>query len=335
MKQTVIPGTPLRVSAVCLGTAKFGGAISESDAFRLLDAFCDGGGRMIDTANVYGRAVDGTNLGERIIGRWLRRGGHDGVTVATKGGHFDGKAPSVSRVTREAIFADVEESLQTLGVPAIDLYWLHRDNEQRPAGEIIEFCEELVRAGKIRCYGASNWTLPRLQEAQAYAASHGCGGFCAVSNRFSLAYVPSDGKADGAGLVTTDEAFYRYHCETGFPLVPYSALAFGFFEKLACAGVTAADGRFESLERAGLPEHMLRELATPVNARRYALLRQIQAETGLSMTDLTVGYHTSQPFTDIPVVAVRTTEQLDALLHAGSLTLSGETIGRINALQPF
>ena len=140
MKQTVIPGTPLRVSAVCLGTAKFGGAVSESDAFRLLDAFCDGGGRMIDTANVYGRAVDGTNLGERIIGRWLRRGGHDGVTVATKGGHFDGKAPSVSRVTREAVFADVEESLQTLGVPAIDLYWLHRDNEQRPAGEIIEFC---------------------------------------------------------------------------------------------------------------------------------------------------------------------------------------------------
>ena len=330
MKQTVIPGTPLRVSSVCLGTAKFGGQTDEKSAHRLLDVFYDGGGRMLDTANVYGRGVDGTNLSERIVGRWLQRGGHGDMVVATKGGHYDFRTPDRSRVTRSDVFADVDESLRALGVSVIDLYWLHRDNEALPAGEIVEFCEALVRAGKIRCYGASNWTLPRLREAQAYAAAHGCTGFCAVSNRFSLAFVPSDGRADAAGLVTTDAAYYRFHRETGFPLVPYSALAFGFFEKRRRAGATVSDGRLSVAGRAGLSEAAWRTLDTPVNARRYALLLSIQAETGLTMTDLAVAYHTAQPFTDIPVVAVSDEAQLGELLRAADVVPDADTVGRID-----
>ena len=330
MKKPVIPGTPLCVSAVCLGTAKFGAQTDEKSAHRLLDAFYDGGGRMLDTANVYGRGVDGTNLSERIVGRWLRRGGHSGMIVATKGGHYDFQTPERSRVTRADVFADVEESLRALGVASIDLYWLHRDNPELPAGEIVEFCEELARAGKIRCYGASNWTLPRLKEAQAYAAAHGCAGFCAVSNRFSLAEVPSDGRADAAGLVTTDAAYYRFHRESGFPLVPYSALAFGFFEKLRRAGAAVLNGRLAVENRAGLSEPAWQTLDTPANARRYELLLAIAAETGLTMTDLAVAYHTSQPFTDIPVVAVSDETQLGELLRAASATLDGRTLDRLD-----
>lgn len=330
MKKTVIPGTLLRVSAVCLGTAKFGAQTDEKSAHRLMDAFYDGGGRMLDTANVYGRGVDGTNLSERIVGRWLRRGGRGDMVVATKGGHYDFQTPERSRVTRADVFADVEESLRALGVSAVDLYWLHRDNEDLPAGEIVEFCEELARAGKIRCYGASNWTLPRLKEAQAYATAHGCAGFRAVSNRFSLAFVSSDGRADAAGLVTTDAAYYRFHRESGFPLVPYSALAFGFFEKLRRAGAAVSGGRLAVDGCAGLSEAAWRTLDTPVNARRYALLQEIQEQTGLTMTDLAVAYHTSQPFTDIPVVAVSGEEQLAALLRAASVTLDGRILDRLD-----
>ena len=296
-----LPGTDLTVSELCLGTAGFGSSIEEATAFSLLDAFTDRGGNFIDTARIY---ADG--LGEEIIGKWLAAGGRSKAIVATKGGHYDHRGFAFSRVTRTDVIADVEVSLRKLRTDCIDFYWLHRDNTALPVGEIAVFCNDLVRDGKIRAWGISNWTLSRADEACKLGAK-------AVSNRFSLAHVESDGSADENGLVTTDTALYRWHIESGIPLVPYSALAFGFFEKLAAQNAPVADG---GIAVSDLPKR-LQSLLTPENARRYAQILQICAKYGCSVTDCTVGFHFAQPFPVFPVIAARTSAQLESLLAAG------------------
>ncbi|MBR5519269.1 MAG: aldo/keto reductase [Clostridia bacterium] len=304
MNARILPGTDLTVSDLCCGTAGFGNRIDESTAFRLLDAYVDGGGNMIDTARVY---ADG--IGETIIGRWLSRGGRSKAIVATKGGHYDHRGPSFSRVTRSDVMTDVEISLKELKSDVIDFYWLHRDNTDLPVAEIAGFCNNLVASGKIRYWGISNWTLERAKEACALGAK-------AVSNRFSYAHVPSDGSADGNGLVTTDAALYDWHTESQIPLVPYSALAFGFFEKLLAANASVENDRIVLPDASAVSPGLFAALNTPENADRYEKVCRYCRETGRSATDLTIGFHRTRPFADIPVIAARTEEQLNALLSA-------------------
>ncbi|MBE6954001.1 MAG: aldo/keto reductase [Ruminococcaceae bacterium] len=318
MRAFQFPGTDLTVSALCFGTAGFGSSIDEKTAHSLLDAYTDAGGRMIDTARIYGGGV-----GEEIIGRWLRSGGRGKAVVATKGGHYDHRGPSVSRVTSADVCADVETSLRLLHLDAIDFYWLHRDNSALPVAEIAGFMNELVCVGKIRYWAISNWEQDRAAEAYTLGAK-------AVSNRFSLAKVPSDGRADQNGLVATDDEFYRFHRESGLPLVPYSALAFGFFEKLTRAGASVQDGTIVC-DTAQIAPSLLSSLGTPENARRFQTLTRLCAETGRTVTDYTVGFHLAQPFPDIPVIAARTTDQLLPLLSACESPISCEELAILPA----
>lgn len=318
MRAFQFPGTDLTVSPLCFGTAGFGSSIDEKNAHSLLDAYADAGGRMIDTARVYGGGV-----GEEIIGRWLQNGGRGKVVVATKGGHYDHRGFAFSRVTHADVFADVETSLRLLHTDTIDFYWLHRDNTALPVAEIAGFMHDLVRAGKIRYWAISNWEQARAAEAYALGAK-------AVSNRFSLAKVPSDGRADQNGLVATDDDFYRFHRESGLPLVPYSALAFGFFEKLVRAEAFVQDETIVC-DTARIAPSLLSSLGTPENARRFQNLTRLCAETGRTVTDYTVGFHLAQPFPDIPVIAARTADQLLPLLAACEHPISREELAILTA----
>ena len=113
-------------------------------------------------------------MSEKTIGRWMKaRGNRNSVILATKGAHPDLSAMHIPRLSRSDITKDLEESLKYLGVDHIDLYWLHRDDPNRDVCEIIETMDALVNSGKIRYYGLSNWKLPRLEEALAYAQGKG------------------------------------------------------------------------------------------------------------------------------------------------------------------
>jgi aryl-alcohol dehydrogenase-like predicted oxidoreductase len=139
--------TDLRISPVALGSASFGAAIGEADAFSILDAYVAAGGNLIDTARIYAGGES-----EAVLGRWLKRARPQNVIVATKGAHCALGTPTVMRLSREEIESDLDTSLRVMGVDHIDFYWLHRDDPAREIGEIIETMEILVRAGKIRYY---------------------------------------------------------------------------------------------------------------------------------------------------------------------------------------
>jgi aryl-alcohol dehydrogenase-like predicted oxidoreductase len=315
MLYTALPNTTLTPSALCLGANMLGSVQDAQTSFALLDAFLDAGGTFLDTAKVYADWLPGErSISEKTLGKWLKaRGTRDRVVLATKGAHPDLNAMHLGRLGRADITADLEASLRHLQTDVIDLYWLHRDDVTRPVGEILQTLEELVRAGKIRYYGCSNWRAPRIAEALAAARAEGWAGFAADQMMWSLATVDPATLPDPT-MVAMDAPLKQYHLATGLAAVPYSAQANGYFQKLA-------DGTADRMS-AG----QQRMYANPTNAARGGRIRQLAAQTGLSITGIVLGYLLAQPFPTFPIFGSRTLDQLETVLRAADVILTQEQV---------
>jgi aryl-alcohol dehydrogenase-like predicted oxidoreductase len=311
MRYTDIAGSGLRVSAICLGTGALGSVVTQQEAFELLDLFLEMGGNFLDSAKVYADWLPGErSVSEKTIGRWLRsRAVRDRVIVATKGAHPELSTMDVSRLSREEIVSDLDSSLESLQVGTIDLYWLHRDDPVRPVGEIVETLHAQVVAGKIHYYGCSNWRVPRIAAAQAYAAEHGLSGFVADQMQWSLAQ-PAPGTHSDPTMVAMNEELYGYHRETGMPAVPYSSQAGGFFQKIG-------SGQQDRLSPGARHRY-----DHTVNRQRMARIEELRDETGLSVTQLALGYLLSQPFPTVPIVGCKTKAHLLDSLSAADVSLT-------------
>lgn len=315
MERVLLKGTDLELSNICLGTGSFGEKITKEQAYQILDAYVEAGGNFIDSANVYCKWVDGLgNSSEQYIGSWLReRHAHQKVVVATKGGHYDFRDPSRSRVSEEAIRQDLEESLRTLGMERIDFYWLHRDDETKDITEIVDVMEALVKEGKIRYYGASNYKQYRIEQALSYAQQNGMQGFTAVSNQWSMARVnPGANMNPDPTLVMMDEDYYQWHKRSRMPMIPFSSGAHGFFDKL---------DRVKEMPKAMQDAYMSRE-----NLDRYQTLCRLREETGASLYALSIAWLLNQPFQVFPVAAVSRVEQLEDFVRASGIHIDGNKI---------
>ena len=142
----------IRVAPLALGGNVFGWTADEPTSFAILDAFVEGGGNMVDSADVYSAWVPGNQGGESetVIGNWLKRdpGKRDRVVIATKVGFFEGLAP-------EKIAAACDASLRRLGIETIDLYYHHKDDPSVPLADSLGAMDALVKAGKVRAIGLS------------------------------------------------------------------------------------------------------------------------------------------------------------------------------------
>ena len=338
MKYVDLNNTELNVSRICLGTAGFGEKLNEEECFRILGAFVQAGGNFIDTANVYCKWVEGIgNCSEQIIGKWLRQRKPDGkVIVATKGAHYSFEDPSKSRVNREAIRADLEESCRTLGKDVIDFYWLHRDDPEKPVEEILDILEELKKEGKIRYYGFSNYGTERLKEIEKCLRERKVPGITAVSNQWSLAGINPGGNTNpDPTLVEFSEEEYQWHCKTKTASVPFSSTAMGFFSKLEKAGIPVAAEKevdeiwMQTMEKrlTGISQEQKRAYWNLTNLRTYEKLRKLQKETESSLQALSLAYFFHQPFQTIPVTGVRDLSQLKDALTACEIEMEPELFG--------
>lgn len=297
MKKVQFAGTELCVAPLGLGTVNFGTSLAEMDAMRQLDRFVELG-NLIDTAHIYGDWVPGeTARSERVIGRWLKaRGGRDRVVISTKGAHPRLETMQVSRVVPEEIVRDLEESLECLETDYIDMYFLHRDNLAMPVGEILECLETQRRAGKIRYYGCSNWKLPRIQEAKAYADAHGLQGFTCNQLMWSLAEINFDGLSDKS-FVLMDAPTYAHHKETALGAMAYMSIANGYFSHRRRNDV--------------LKPSVQAVYHTQENERIFSALCALEERFGLSMMELSLLYFNAQPFATVPLASFRTEAQLE------------------------
>ncbi len=205
-----------------------------------LDEYVRLGGNVIDTARVYG---DGD--AERALGAWLSRrpGMREQLVIASKGAHPSGE---VRRVTPAEIERDLRVSVELLGGP-IDLYLLHRDDPSVPVGTIIECMNALREAGLLRAFGVSNWTTPRIDEANAWAAANGLEGFCVSSQHLSLATQNEEQWADTRSA--NDPEIHAWHERTQMPLLAWSVQARGYFFGRSGAEVMRVYDNAENRER--------------------------------------------------------------------------------------
>jgi aryl-alcohol dehydrogenase-like predicted oxidoreductase len=311
MKYVTIPGTDLLVSAICMGSAEIGGGINHEQSFSLLDTYLELGGCFIDTASVYANWLPvERSISEKTIGRWLRARRNRGkIVLATKGAHPELSSMHVSRMSRAEIVHDLDASLQNLQTETIDLYWLHRDSVDRPVEEIVDVLVDQVQAGKIRYFGCSNWHAPRIRAAQAYAVARGVRGFVADQMMWSLAAVNPDAIADKT-IAWMDDELMAYHRASGLAAIPFSSQAHGLFQKMA---------------RQPRPE-IPRVYRVEENERRFARVQRLAAQSGLSVTQIALGYLRAQPFTTIPIVGCRTIEQLRDSMSASDVVLDDSQI---------
>lgn len=291
-------------SRVILGTTYFGDGITEADAFALMDRFRELGGTHLDTARMY---ADGRS--EEIIGRWKTSRRADEMLIAGKGGAPLADAPEVMRLSEAEIRADLERSLQALQTDCIDFYWLHRDDVTLPAGEIIRTMNRLCDEGKIRKFGASNWSAERIAEAQSYAEKHGLTGFSASQIRFS----PARLNAPMFGLVEMDAEQYAYYQMSKMPVAAYSSQAKGFFSKMDAMG------------EAGLSAKAKERYLSDANRQTFAVVQTLANKHGCSVAALLCGAFCSlEEPTVFPIVGCRTPEQLEDTMSGADLVLTQE-----------
>ena len=211
----MIGNSDLDVSGLCLGTNVFGWTADEARSFELLDAYVEAGGNFLDTADSYLFRAEG-NVGgesETIIGNWMAaRGNRDEIVVATKVGDLPGR----EGLSAQNITAAVEDSLRRLRTDRIDLYYAHRDFPDTPQEESLAAFDGLVRAGKVRALGASNFGTDRLRSALEISGREGLARFEAVQPHYNLMERGYEG--DQASLVE----------EEGLSCLPYFGLAGGF-----------------------------------------------------------------------------------------------------------
>lgn len=313
MHTVTLPNTDLVVSQLCLGSTDIGSTISRENSFRLLDAFIAGGGNFVDTASVYANWLPGQrSISEKTIGAWLKQSGkRNRVVIATKGAHPEMTTMHISRMAPADIIDDLDASLRNLQVDTIDLFYLHRDDPRRPVAEVIETLNTQVRLGKIRFYGCSNWRTERIAAAQEYARSHGSQGFVADQMMWSLAEIDSSAFGDPT-MVAMDDVLWRYHQQSGMAAIAYSSQANGFFHKLASGG----DDRLSATQ--------LRLYGGEHNRVLSRRIQQIAHNSGLTITQIVLGYLLSQPFITVPIIGCKTLTQLHDSLTAADVRLTGE-----------
>ncbi len=307
MKTLSITGTDLTVSQLCYGMASFGTHVKGDDAYRLYDAFRQAGGSFFDTAHCYAFWMpQGLGASERMLGECMRRAGDEGkIVIATKGGHPAGQGYErpETYLRPDVIDKDVRESLQRLGVACVDVYLLHRDDPRVPVGEIVGMLNEHVAAGRLKYLGASNWSVQRIAEANAYAAAHGLRGFAISQPSFNLAYA-SKPSADAAQKTPVD-GISTWHAQSKLPVMAYAPTANGYF---------ATDGK------SGAP------FDSPVARERLARAKQLAQRLSCTPNQVALAYLMHLDFPVVPILGTTKTDHLQDALGSVNVKLTAADV---------
>ncbi|ATQ43924.1 aldo/keto reductase [Caulobacter mirabilis] len=300
----------LLIAPLMLGGNVFGWTADEATSHRVLDAFVDGGFNAIDTADVYSAWVPGYTGGEseRVLGTWLKaRGRRDDVIIATKVGMWPAR-PGLSAAN---IAAAVEESLQRLQTDYIDLYQSHRDDADTPQDETLEAYDRLVKAGKVRAIGASNFDAGRLSSALAVSEAKGLPRYDTLQPAYNL-------------MDRAIEASLQPLClEQDVSVISYYGLASGFLT-----------GKYRSADDLGKSPRggaVKKYLESEKGPRVLAALDQVAAETGATPAQVALAWVIAKPAVAAPIASATSVAQLEELMGAARLALDPAHLARLDA----
>jgi aryl-alcohol dehydrogenase-like predicted oxidoreductase len=301
----------LEVAPLALGGNVFGWTADEATSFKVLDAFVAGGFNLIDTANSYSAWVPGHQGGESetVMGRWLqqRPGVRAKVLIATKVGSQ--MAPGQAGLSKAYILEEVERSLKRLNTDYIDLYQSHRDDLNTPVDETLEAYAKLVRQGKVRVIGASNFTAERLEASLRSSAAHGYPRYESVQPEYNL-YNRDKFEKELAELCRKEQ----------IGVIPYFALASGFL-----TGKYRSEADFGKSPRGQSAKAKLNDRGR----RILAALDQVGRELKATPAQLALAWLLAKGVT-APIASATSVEQLEELLRGATLELPREAVGALD-----
>jgi aryl-alcohol dehydrogenase-like predicted oxidoreductase len=307
MKKRPIGDSGIEVAPLALGGNVFGWTADEKTSFAILDAFVDSGGTMIDTADVYSAWIAGHQGGESeiVIGRWLKRdpGKRDKIVIATKVGFTAGLAP-------ETIGPSCEASLQRLGIETIDLYYHHKDDPKVPLADSLGAMDALVRAGKARAVGLSQYSAERLDEAMRTAADNHLTRPCALQTWYNLV---EREKLEGP---LRDVALANR-----LGIIPFYGLANGF--------LTGKYRSREDLAKSTRGERVAGYLEGK-GMRVLAALDEVHAQTGAPLAAIALAWTNAQPGITATLASATSVEQLMQLIPAMNLELARDQLALLD-----
>lgn len=301
-----IPGTDLSVYPLVLGANTFGWTADRDDAFQIMDEYWQHGGNFIDTADNYSHWAPGNSGGESetLIGEWVAHRGKRNVIVATKSGGLD----DVKGRSREATVSAVEGSLQRLGTETIDLFYYHHDDESVSIDEQVDIAVDLVREGKIRYLGLSNYSPNRMREF--FQKSRGTSAHpVAVQPHYNLLH-RREAEREYLPIAHAHEA----------AVFPYFALAAGVL-----TGKYSKRSDLEGKAREGMASAYLAPGAQPV----VQAVREVAQNRGLEPATIALSWIRAQG-AEAPIASVSRPEQLPALIASVGYDLNPRELAFLN-----
>src|ERR1700756_1350273 len=311
MHKRKIGRSSLQVPVLCLGGNVFGWTVNEQDSFRLLDAALDAGLNFIDTADVYSRWVPGHSGGESetVLGKWFSRSGRRGqVVLATKHGFKmgDGK----KGLSRKYLAEAVEASLERLQTDYIDLYQSHTDDTETPLEETLAAFDSLVKQGKVRVIGASNYSGARLKDAIEISQKNNLVRYECLQPNYSLV---ERSKFESELLPVVKQ--------NDIGVIPYFALAAGFLTgKYRSKQDAAGKARSQMVEKY-------------LNDRGFAVLNALDAvaaELQSTPARVALAWLIAKPTITAPIASATSLDQLNDLIESTRLQLPPDAIARLD-----
>lgn len=311
MRKRKLGRSSIEVAPMMLGGNVFGWTVDEAASFAILDRFVDGGFDFIDTADVYMRYVPGNQGGESetILGNWMKqRGNRQKIILATKLGLEMGEGKK--GLARKYIFSAVEDSLKRLQTDYIDLYQSHIDDESTPLEETLGAYSELVKQGKVRVIGASNYGAPRLKEALEVSQKHSYPRYESLQPHYNL--------CERAGYESELEAVCL---ERQLGVIPYFSLASGFL-----TGKYRSEKDFGESRRGSLAKKYFNDRGR----RILSALDEVSQEKRSAPGEVALAWLIARPSITAPIASATSAEQVDGLIRATQIVLDPSSIEKLN-----
>lgn len=311
MTKRKLGNSPIEIAPLALGGNVFGWTIDQPTSFKILDAFVDAGFTFIDTADIYSTWVPGNKGGESetIIGNWLKQTGkRSKVIIATKVG-LD-MSPTDKGLSKAYILRAVEASLKRLQTDHIDLYQSHKDDPETPLDETLQAYSELVKQGKVRVIGASNYDKNRLAEALRLSEENAWPRYESLQPHYNL-YDRADFETNLEELCLSSDV----------GVIPYYALASGFLT-----------GKYRS-QKDTLGAKRGQGITKFLNDRGFRILAALDTvakEHNANPTRVALAWLMARPSITAPIASATSLEQLQDLTEAVNLKLSPEAINQLN-----
>jgi aryl-alcohol dehydrogenase-like predicted oxidoreductase len=309
MRKKQLGQTGVQVGAMCFGAMRCGTSNDWDSSVELLDMFVEAGGDFIDTANIYAAWIPGGKGGEseEVLGRWMKqRRNREGLLIATKVGF--GYQDVQTGLPAATIEQECERSLQRMGIETIDLFYAHTDDPDTPQDEVMAAFDRLVKAGKVRLIGASNFAAWRLADAEAVCKAGGFAPYCCVQQRYT--YLRPKAGASFGPQVVVDGNLLDFCAARGMTLLPYSPLLGGGYTR----------------EDKPIPQ----QYVGADSDARLSALRAVADETGATVHQVIFAWMMQHEQSVLPVFSASNAEQMRENLGALDVSLTDDQVTRLN-----